>query len=169
MTAAIEFLANRVARTSSILEIGTGNGLFIELSADAGFEDVSAHEIQGSDLSRIELIANAIYWDYDYSSIPHESFDVVTLLDVMEHVIEPRYVIRACFRVLKPGASVYFHAPVVTRTDRLIHLLLRFPFLGKICRIWQRGRTSVFHLETTPPHPCGFYWNPSGSVPLTTG
>ena len=132
---------------SRIIDIGTGNGEFLKVLTEAGFENVSGHEIPGSDLSGVENFADAIYRDYDYSSIPSAHFDVVTLLDVVEHVRDPQYLIDQCFRILKPGGHIYFHTPVVTRTDRLMHRMTKIPAASKIAQTWLRGRTSIFHLQ----------------------
>lgn len=35
----------------------------------------------------------------------------------------------------------------MTKTDRIMHFLLKLPLLKKIGTVWQRGRTSIFHLE----------------------
>jgi hypothetical protein len=56
-----------------------------------------------------------------------------------------------CARILKNDGVIYFHTPVVTRTDRLMHFLQRMPILKKAGTIWQRGRTSIFHLENYTP------------------
>ncbi len=37
-----------------------------------------------------------------------EQFDVVTCLEMLEHVPDPSSVIRACFRMVKPGGQVFF-------------------------------------------------------------
>jgi len=66
---------------------------------------------------------------------------------VVEHVRDPQYLIEQCFRILKPGGYVYFHTPVVTRTDRLMHSLAKIPVAARIARTWLRGRTSIFHLQ----------------------
>lgn len=147
----IRHLKAHVNPDARIIDIGAGNGTFVSLLHEAGFQDVSAHEIPDSDLSKIEGIAREIYRDFDYSSIPSESFDVVTLLDVVEHVIDPSYLIRMCSRVLKPNGVIYFHTPVVTKTDRMMHAFQKLPVLKKIGTIWQRGRTSIFHLENYTP------------------
>ena len=147
MNTAITHLKNIVPQNKSIIDIGTGNGLFVELLKNANFNDVSAHEIQGSDLSKISNIANHIYQDYDYSTIPSDKFDAVTLLDVVEHVLDPQYLMTMCSRILKKDGVIYFHTPVVTKTDRIMHFLLKVPLLKKIGAVWQRGRTSIFHLE----------------------
>ena len=147
MATAITNLNQLISRSDNIIDIGTGNGLFVKLLAQSGFENVSAHEIQGSDLSEIEQIANHLYQDFDYSSIPSHNFDAVTLLDVVEHVINPRYLISTCHRILKNRGVIYFHTPIVTKTDRFMHLLQKIPLLKQVGSMWQRGRTSIFHLE----------------------
>ena len=130
-----------------ILDIGTGDGSFVRVLHEARFANVSAHEIPGGDLSSIEPISENIYRDFDYQSVPSASFDAVTLLDVVEHVRDPQYLFDQCFRMLRPGGYIYFHTPVVTRTDRLMHGMLKMPALDAIGKMWQRGRTSVFHLQ----------------------
>ena len=151
MATAIGYLKGVISNKDKLIDIGTGNGLFVKLLSKARFEDVSAHEIEGSDLSEIEHIASCIYHDWDYSSIPSSGFDAATLLDVVEHVIDPKYLFNMCARILKTDGLIYFHTPVVTRTDRLMHFFQKVPVLRKAGTIWQRGRTSIFHLENYTP------------------
>lgn len=91
------------------------------------------------------------YHDYDYSLLPSAHFDAVTLLDVAEHVPVPRLLFDACARVLKPGGLIYLHTPIVSRMDRIMHVVSRLPVIAGIGRTWQSGRTSVFHLENYTP------------------
>lgn len=151
MIVAVNHLKVLIRESNSIIDIGTGNGLFIKLLYRAGFNNVFAHEIQDVDLSKINSIVRQIYQDHDYSTIPSNTFEAVTLLDVMEHVIDPKYLIKSCGRILKTNGIIYFHTPVVTKTDRIMHFLQKFPILKKIGVIWQRGRTSIFHLEIYSP------------------
>jgi SAM-dependent methyltransferase len=130
-----------------VIDIGTGDATFLNVLHQAGFRNVSGHEIPGADLSSVSDIAKRVYEDFDYRSIPSESYDVVTLLDVVEHVREPQYLIDQCYRILKPGGYIYFHTPVVTRTDRIMHGLMRFPVTNGPAKLWQRGRMSIFHLQ----------------------
>jgi len=146
MATAARHLAGLISPDADIIDIGTGNGLFVKVLHENGFKNVSAHEIQGSDLSEIKDTANRIFQDSDYSSIPSAGFNAVTLLDVVEHVPDPKYLIRMCARILKQDGVIYLHTPVVTRTDRMMHLIQKIPVLKKAGIIWQRGRTSIFHL-----------------------
>jgi 2-polyprenyl-3-methyl-5-hydroxy-6-metoxy-1,4-benzoquinol methylase len=151
LNTASAYLTNVLPHDASIIDVGTGDGLFVEVLKKAGFIDISAHEIQGSDLTKIDNIASYIYQDFDYKTIPSDKFDAVTLLDVVEHVIDPQYLIDTCARILKGNGLIYFHTPVVTKTDRFMHFILRLPVLKKLGQIWQRGRTSIFHLEDYTP------------------
>ncbi len=65
----------------------------------------------------------------------------------MEHVLDPVFTAQAVFRILKPGGLIYIHTPCVTPTDRLMHVFQKLPLLSRIGRMWQRGRTSIFHLQ----------------------
>ncbi|HOE65237.1 MAG TPA: class I SAM-dependent methyltransferase [Candidatus Hydrogenedentes bacterium] len=151
MAEAVQRLKNFVSAERRIIDIGTGNGQFVELLKKSGFQHVSAHEIEGSCLTKIESIADAIYQDFDYSTIPSGAFDLATLLDVAEHVPDPAHLFHTCARILADGGMLYLHTPVVTKTDRLMHRLLKIPVLRKSGSIWQRGRTSIFHLENYTP------------------
>lgn len=138
---------NLVDKKSKIIDIGTGNGQFIKLLLTDGFKEVSAFEIPGSDLTQIEQLSCTVYRDFDYQSIPSNTFDVVTLIDVAEHVINPKYMFKSCNRVLKEGGVIYLHTPVVTKIDRMMHYIQKVPMIRKVGESWQRGRTSVFHLQ----------------------
>jgi 2-polyprenyl-3-methyl-5-hydroxy-6-metoxy-1,4-benzoquinol methylase len=151
MIDAIQDLKKLTSTTRKIIDIGTGNGFFLELLREAGFSCLFAHEIPGGDLSKAKKITKKMYADFNYKKIPSNGFDVVTLLDVVEHVIDPKYLMEMVRRILKKGGKIYFHTPVVTITDRLMHILQKTPLFKKIGKIWQRGRTNIFHLENYTP------------------
>jgi 2-polyprenyl-3-methyl-5-hydroxy-6-metoxy-1,4-benzoquinol methylase len=151
MALAITHLRELIPHSARIIDIGTGNGLFVELLNMAGFTNLSAHEIPGSDISRIKDIACHIYQDFNYRSVPFSYFDSITLLDALEHVINPKFLVKMCHKILKVGGVLYLHTPVVTKIDRMMHFIQKLPFLKKIGSIWQRGRTSIFHLEIYTP------------------
>lgn len=130
-----------------ILDIGCGNGELLEELQNQGYVRVAGHEIPGTDLRHLELMEIKVYQDMDWSSVPSHSFDVITMLDVAEHVRSPLELFAQCFRMLRTGGYIYFHTPVVTKLDRTMHHVARLPLIGKIGRIWQRGRTSIFHLQ----------------------
>lgn len=138
-------------KNKEILDIGAGDGGFIHQLLADGFRHLSAHEIPGTDLEDLAQRAVRIYHDFDFSILPSTAFDAITLLDVAEHVPDPVHLFRSCFRCLKPGGILYFHTPCVTPFDRLMHQCARVPGMRHIGRVWQRGRTSIYHLQNYTP------------------
>lgn len=136
-----------IGTSSAIIDIGTGNGDFPLFLKKQGFTRLYGHEIPGTDTRQLDAAAIPVYKDFAYESVPDNTFDAATLLDVMEHVPDPALVVRALHRILKPGGIMYCHTPCVTPTDRLMHWTQQVPVFGKVGRMWQRGRTSIFHLQ----------------------
>jgi 2-polyprenyl-3-methyl-5-hydroxy-6-metoxy-1,4-benzoquinol methylase len=140
-------LQQLIADDARIIDVGAGNGQFMATMLSQGFTNVSGHEIPGATLAAVEGQECRTYFDFDYRSIPSNTFDAATLLDVAEHVPDPRHLFESCHRVLRNGGAVYFHTPVVARMDKLMHRTLKVPGLKNVGRMWQAGRTSVLHLQ----------------------
>lgn len=130
-----------LSKRSAFIDLGCGNGEFPLLMRELGFSNLGGHEIPGADLSLLREAGIVVWQDYDYETVPEGAFDCVTMLDVAEHVPDPAHLFAACQRLLRPGGWLYFHTPGVSRLDRLMHRL------GPVGRKWQRGRTSIFHLQ----------------------
>lgn len=148
---ALSDLAPLLRKDSRIIDLGTGDGAFPLYLKNHGYEFVSAHEIPGSNLSHLNQAGIVSYQDIDYQSLPRNHFDVVTLLDVAEHVLDPRFLFNTCAEILKPGGFVYVHTPMVTPLDRLMHIFQKVPGMDKVGSAWQRGRTSIYHLQNYTP------------------
>jgi len=144
-------IAGLVALSADILDIGGGDGAFLRALKAQGFERLSFHEIPGGDMAPEPAMAEAVYRDDDYASLPPAAFDVVTVMDVLEHVPEPAAIFAAARRALRPGGVLYIHTPVVTVLDRVMHKVQSVPWVRRVGRVWQRARTSIFHLQIFTP------------------
>lgn len=144
-------IATLAPRRAEILDLGGGNGAFIRALHAEGFSNLSMHEIPGSDLAGLAGLVRHVYRDADYATVPSDTFDVVTMMDVMEHVPNPAATLAGVRRMLRRNGILYLHTPVVTVLDRIMHVFLNLPLLGKLARLWQRARTSIFHLQNYTP------------------
>ncbi|MGM0481188.1 MAG: bifunctional 2-polyprenyl-6-hydroxyphenol methylase/3-demethylubiquinol 3-O-methyltransferase UbiG [Pseudomonadota bacterium] len=98
-----------------IVDVGCGGGLLTEGMASRG------GQVQGIDLAeqsleiaRLHALESQLDITYQWTSAErfaqqHENqFDVVTCLEMLEHVPEPESVVRACADLLKPGGKIFF-------------------------------------------------------------
>jgi|GEM_PF-1914371 len=136
-----------LTETSRILDVGTGDASFLAYLREAGFQQLTGQEIPGDTADQAEAAGFTIYRDFGCESIPANSFDAATLLDVFEHVPDPLEFARGIARTLRPDGLFYCHTPAVTCLDRWMHRAQRLPVARKIATTWQSGRTSIFHLQ----------------------
>jgi 2-polyprenyl-3-methyl-5-hydroxy-6-metoxy-1,4-benzoquinol methylase len=149
--AAARDISELAGNAAAVLDLGGGDGAFARAVAARGFGNLSVHEIPGAELPDLPEAVRGVYRDTDYASIPNGAFDVVTLMDVLEHVPDVGATLAAARRVLRPGGVLYVHTPAVTVLDRAMHIVQRLPLLGGVGRAWQRARTSVYHLQNFTP------------------
>jgi 2-polyprenyl-6-hydroxyphenyl methylase/3-demethylubiquinone-9 3-methyltransferase len=101
--------------SKAVLDVGCGGGILAESMAARGAQ------VTGIDLGEKALKVAKLHLlesgqKVDYRLIPVEelaeqqpqSFDVVTCMEMLEHVPEPESVVRACARLVKPGGYVFF-------------------------------------------------------------
>ena len=96
-------------------DIGCGGGILSESLAKCGAATTGL-DMGKAPLAVARLHALESELDIDYQQITAEefaqknpaAFDVVTCMELLEHVPDPASIINACFTLLKPGGSVYF-------------------------------------------------------------
>ena len=99
----------------TVCDIGCGGGILSEAMAQCGAK-VTGTDMGKAPLSVARLHAMESDLDIDYQQITAEElaqqkpaeFDVISCMEMLEHVPDPASIINACFTLLKPGGSVYF-------------------------------------------------------------
>lgn len=97
-----------------VLDVGCGGGILSEGLSQRGAHVVGI-DMGGAPLEVARLHALESGVNVDYRQIPveelaakePESFDVVTCLEMLEHVPDPASVILACQKLLKPGGHLF--------------------------------------------------------------
>ncbi|THG80150.1 bifunctional 2-polyprenyl-6-hydroxyphenol methylase/3-demethylubiquinol 3-O-methyltransferase UbiG [Pseudomonas sp. A-1] len=98
-----------------VLDVGCGGGILSESMALRG-ASVTAIDMGEAPLAvaRLHQLESGVQVDYRQSTaealaaeLPGQ-FDVVTCLEMLEHVPDPASVIQACQRLVKPGGQVFF-------------------------------------------------------------
>ena len=99
----------------NVLDIGCGGGILTEAMACKGARVTGIDPGQAS-LAAARIHAGEQNLEIEYQSISAEelaglepgSFDVVTCLEMLEHVPDPGAIVNASARLLKPGGKVFF-------------------------------------------------------------
>jgi 2-polyprenyl-6-hydroxyphenyl methylase/3-demethylubiquinone-9 3-methyltransferase len=110
----IERLAGGLAG-KRILDVGCGGGILAEAMAARGAQvvgiDLADKPLKVAMLHRMETQSGVDYRLTAAETLAAEepeSFDVVTCMEMLEHVPEPPSIVQACARLVKPGGLVFF-------------------------------------------------------------
>jgi 2-polyprenyl-6-hydroxyphenyl methylase/3-demethylubiquinone-9 3-methyltransferase len=125
-----------------VLDVGCGGGILTEALARQGAHatgiDLSKDSIEAAKFHAAQQGLNV---EYRYENIEETAskhageFDVITCMEMLEHVPEPGKIIAACSRLLKPGGHAFFST--INRTPKAFLFVI---FGGEyILRLLPRG------------------------------
>lgn len=112
----LAYIAGRVPlRGSRVLDVGCGGGLLSESLTGAGAR-VTAIDLSASALAAARIHAAGASLTIDYRRVQVEEialtepgrYDLVTCMELLEHVPAPAGVVRACAGAVRPGGDLIF-------------------------------------------------------------
>lgn len=102
-------------RGKAVLDVGCGGGILAEAMAARGARvtgiDLAEKPLKVAQLHLLESKLDVTYRNVAVESLAQEApqaFDVVTCMEMLEHVPDPGSVVRACSALLKPGGHAFF-------------------------------------------------------------
>ena len=113
----VDFIEERSSmKDKKVLDVGCGGGILAEALSELGANvtgiDASENTIgvakshSRSTGSDVIYIQNTI--EEYISSHPNEKFDVITCLEMLEHVPSPNEIIKSCSNLLKDDGNIFF-------------------------------------------------------------
>lgn len=111
----LEYVRQRATLTGAqVLDVGCGGGLLSEALAKAGAQvtaiDLAPELVKVARLHGLESGVRVDYQLRPVESLAEErpgSLDVITCMEMLEHVPDPGAIIDACARLLKPGGRLF--------------------------------------------------------------
>ena len=98
-----------------VLDVGCGGGILSESLAQRG-ADVTGIDMGDAPLgvAKLHQLESGLSINYqkstaeDFAKNHENTFDIVTCLEMLEHVPDPSSVINACAKMVKPNGAVFF-------------------------------------------------------------
>ncbi|MHB8510921.1 MAG: methyltransferase domain-containing protein [Actinomycetota bacterium] len=101
----------KVVAPGRLLDVGCGLGYMLEAARDRGWKatgvDPSPFSVANAQRNGFEAHHGLL----DRLNLPSESFDALTLLQVVEHLLDPRELLAECWRLIRPGGAILVETP----------------------------------------------------------
>ena len=98
-----------------ILDVGCGGGILCESLALEGAEVVGIDLAEaGLEVAKLHLLESGLDVNYqkitaeEFAESKAETFDIVTCMEMLEHVPEPSSIIKSCSKLVKTQGRVFF-------------------------------------------------------------
>jgi 2-polyprenyl-6-hydroxyphenyl methylase / 3-demethylubiquinone-9 3-methyltransferase len=132
---------DRHARLSGkrVVDVGCGGGILADSMARKGADvlgiDLATKPLKVAQLHAMEAATPSItYREVAAEALAAEapsSFDVVTCMEMLEHVPDPSSVVRACADLVKPGGWVFF-STINRNAKAFLHAIVGAEYLLKM-------------------------------------
>lgn len=118
-----KYLLTQDVKSKKILEIGCGNGFFLQELKDNGIKNVYGIEPGKSSVekSRVSIKNNIKIDILRYGLFPKESFDIILCFHTLDHIPDPNKFLEIAYSLLKKEGKIFF---IVHNTNGLSVKLL---------------------------------------------
>jgi len=99
---------------ATVLDVGCGSGIFLDALRRAGASVLVGIEPSGKKAHLADRMVQGakIYGSlYEEIELPESSFDLITALDIVEHLYRPGDFFRFASRLLRPGGVLFIKTP----------------------------------------------------------
>jgi 2-polyprenyl-3-methyl-5-hydroxy-6-metoxy-1,4-benzoquinol methylase len=150
----IDSIVDTLGTTSlSLLDVGCGPGTFLSLAQQVGF-DVTGLELNSELANKAHTKTGlpVIIGDLMSAELSDRRFDVIAMLDLIEHLADPVSVLRRCYELLKAGGSLVVYTPnhnsLIVWIADLLYRLSRGRMTGPVTEIFDCTHVVFFDAQT---------------------
>ena len=159
----LEFFKSDIAHGIKLLDGGCAAGQFVKMARDAGFDATGVDQSPGALAYASEHFGlDLIRGDIEKIPVPDNSFDVVSLLEVFEHIADPMRALNEIKRILRPGGTVFIETPNYLR----FYLMEKHLVLLRDMYVGLKNRLTDYQDNNLPWFPFDhlYHWSPKSLI-----
>lgn len=113
VTFTLDVMLHPFVENGSLLEVGCGSGMYLDLMRSLGWERVVGVDINAGAIAQAQesLGLEAYCGELGDVDFADESFDAVSLSHTLEHIAEPRALLANLYRILRPNGRIAIVVP----------------------------------------------------------
>jgi len=123
--ASFEALRSRVPTSARVLDLASGSGAFLARLRDGGFTHLTGVERERESYLLPEVPCLSVDLDKPFAQEMGGTFDVVTAIEIIEHLSSPIAFLQEVRKLLVPGGLLLVSTPNVSEWQSRIKFLLR--------------------------------------------
>lgn len=118
-------LTRRSLATGSVLDLAAGTGALLARLRDAGFTDLHGVELDVPVFGLAGVTPIALDLNTPFAAAFPRQFDVITAVEIIEHLNCPRYFLAEIWKLLEPDGYLILSTPNITHWVGRLSFLLR--------------------------------------------
>lgn len=137
----------KLPKKGKLLDIGTNTGLFVKVALDNNWEAVGLEPNKwGVEYAKKNYGINLINKPFEKGTFKKESFDVVTMWDVIEHFTDPIWEMKKIYDIIKPSGVFAFST---INPDSLLAKIMgtKWPWYMEMHKVFFNKASARYYLQ----------------------
>ncbi|HSZ58006.1 MAG TPA: class I SAM-dependent methyltransferase [Tepidisphaeraceae bacterium] len=109
--AAADLICHHVDKSASVLDLAAGTGAFLARLSELGFTGLSAVELDPHSFGFPSVTPRAIDLNAVFGKEFDRQFDLITAIEIIEHLDSPRHFLKQIWELLKPDGHLVVSTP----------------------------------------------------------
>ena len=141
--AILQHLKKTGANDIQLLEVGSGDGWFLDVCKDKGIECTGIEPYPTKDLLKRHPQVHQFSFPLTSNSLLDKQYDGIIFNDVLEYIEDIEEALNCCKSLLKKNGLLIVNIPSSTGFFYcLANILAKFGCVGSLDRLWQKGFAS---------------------------